>query len=406
MAKDAPKIAHVAWRDGRPRFAPSTTLRAQGYKGEDLKNEKTGKWMTAGEALDWSRNFSRRLETERRKEKLKAGVPREKVINVPVAVSVIRQQYPVSLLFDQFLHAQTNPRFGDLAEKTQTDYRQKSRIIQKHAPDIWQAEAEALTKPICLGLYDTLRTKAGNTSAVGAMTILGVALQWAMDRGRLASMLINPAHKLKMKTPEPRLRIATREELSVLIDTADALGWPEMGDMFTLAVWSGQRQADRLQFTTKGRERGRLIIQQNKTKAIVSMTEANELKKRLDAATKRRTEAGVISPYIILNERTWKPFVADYYRRRFEEVRRHAKKKLPTLADLTDADFRDTSVTWLAMAGCTIPEICAITGHSLKTAHDILKHYLALNQDMADAAITKLANWFDKEKLADDAHHG
>lgn len=401
-----PKIPHVAWRDGRPRFAPSTTLRAKGYKGEDLRNEKTGNWMTAGEALDWSRKFSRQLELERRKQKLKAGVPREKVMQVPVPVKAIRAAYPVSLLFDQFLHPQTNPRFGDLAQKTQDDYRQKSRIIQTHAREIWDAEAEALTKPICLGLYDSLRSKVGNTSAVGAMRILGVALQWAMDRGRLESMVVNPAHKLKMKTPDARLRIATREELRVLVKTADTLGWPEMGDMFTLAVWSGQRQADRIEFTNQGHKRGRLIFQQNKTKARVSILEAPELKKRLEAAAKRRTEAGVISPWVILNERTWKPFPADYYRRRFEEIRNHAKRTLPTVKDLTDQDFRDTAVTWLAMAGCTIPEICAITGHSLKTAHDILKHYLALNQDMADAAITKLTEWFDKEELADDARNG
>lgn len=400
MAKDDLKIPHVSWRDGRPRFNPSKTLRELGYAGEDLRH-KDGRWMTAGEALDWSRKLSSKLELDKRKQRLRAGEPREKVIP-PMPVAAIRPAFPISLLFDEYLSETKNPRFGDLSKKTRDDYRQKSRVIKKHEPDVWNSEAEALTKPICIGIYESLRVKVGNTSAVGAMRILGVALQWAMDRGRLPSMLINPAHKLKMKTPDARLRIATKQELKVLIETADMLNQPEMGDMFTLAVWSGQRQADRLQYTRRGHKRGRIILQQSKTGAIVSIIEAPELKKRMDAAQKRRNEAGVISPWVVLNERDWKPFNGDHYRRRFEEVRRHAKKKLPTLKDLTDQDFRDTAVTWLAMAGCTIPEICAITGHSLKTAHEILRHYLALNAEMADAAIGKLVTWFEGPESDDD----
>jgi hypothetical protein len=34
------------------------------------------------------------------------------------------------------------------------------------------------------------------------------------------------------------------------------------------------------------------------------------------------------------------------------------------LADAWYMDHRDTAVTNLAEAGCTVPEICAISGHS------------------------------------------
>ncbi|MBM7049598.1 MULTISPECIES: hypothetical protein [Rhizobium] len=65
---------------------------------------------------------------------------------------------------------------------------------------------------------------------------------------------------------------------------------------------------------------------------------------------------------------------------------------------ITNQDFRDTAVTWLARAGATIPEICAITGYSFKTANEILKHYLALDEEMADTAIDKLTIWYEKER--------
>ncbi|GCA49270.1 hypothetical protein KGO5_01713 [Sinorhizobium sp. KGO-5] len=388
------KIKHVAWRDGRPRFEPSPTLRKLGYKGEDLKVD--GRWMTAGEALDWSNAFAKQLAGEKRKARMKT-TGRHEPTPVPAAPA-LKHTYPVSQLFEDWLNVKINPEIADRAPRTVDDYRQKSKVFENHLPDVWTAEAEALTKPICKGLYNTLRQKAGIATAVGAMRILGIALQWAMDLGKFPEMHINPAHKLKMKTPPPRIRFATKQEMTVLVETADAMGAHEMGDMFTLAVWSGQRQGDRLEFQHAGREAGRLIFRQGKTKVIVSIPEAPELKKRFTAAQKRRQTAEVISPYVILNEEDWKPFKADRYRRRYEDIRRAAAKQLPSLKTLRDQDFRDTAVTWLAMADCTIPQICSITGHSFKTANDILKHYLALNPELADSAIAKLIIWYDKEE--------
>lgn len=40
-----------------------------------------------------------------------------------------------------------------------------------------------------------------------------------------------------------------------------------------------------------------------------------------------------------------------------------------------------------------IPGICAISGHSERAAGDILKHYLDLTGEMADAAIKKLVEY-------------
>ena len=71
---------------------------------------------------------------------------------------------------------------------------------------------------------------------------------------------------------------------------------------------------------------------------------------------------------------------------------------MPSLADFHDQDLRDTAVTWLALAECTLPEIASITGHSLKTIEEILKHYLGLHPDLARSAIGKLVSWFEDQK--------
>jgi hypothetical protein len=45
----------------------------------------------------------------------------------------------------------------------------------------------------------------------------------------------------------------------------------------------------------------------------------------------------------------------------------------------------------LAAAGCTVPEIAAITGHALKDAETILdRHYLSRDRSLGESAIAKL----------------
>ncbi|WP_331254742.1 tyrosine-type recombinase/integrase [Methylobacterium currus] len=53
-------------------------------------------------------------------------------------------------------------------------------------------------------------------------------------------------------------------------------------------------------------------------------------------------------------------------------------------------DLRGTAVTMLAEAGCTVPEIATITGHSQAHAQRILDRYLARTRTLAESAIAKL----------------
>ncbi|MCF6368306.1 hypothetical protein [Rhizobium halophilum] len=411
-----PKIKYVAWRDGRPRFAPSKTLREQGHQGADLRHED-GRWMSAGEALEWSLQFQRNLRQQAGKAKPRKRTPAA-AIAVPLAPA-----YPLGKLFQEWLHPADNPGIQDLAPKTVTEYRKKENTVRTYLPDAWEAEAEAFTKPIAVGMYDELRKHTGLSQAVGTMRVLGIAFQWAIRKGRVNPEKPNPFHNLGMKTPAPRIRVGSKEEIAQMVAVADRLGRPEIGDMIVLGVWNGQRQADRLNYEIAKRERGRITLRQRKTKAIVSMPEAPAVRQRLAASEERRKQAEVISPYVILDERRWVPLLSFHYAHVFAEIREAAARGLPAtdehpeikpmpsligkpdphnpgaddgaLLALRDQDLRDTAVTWLANSGCTIPEICAITGHSMKTAHDILKHYLAMNPELADSAIAKMIAWYD-----------
>jgi hypothetical protein len=66
---------------------------------------------------------------------------------------------------------------------------------------------------------------------------------------------------------------------------------------------------------------------------------------------------------------------------------------MPSLATFRDQDLRDTAVTWLALADCTKWEIASITGHSLKTIDEILKHYFGAHPELARSGMAKMAAW-------------
>lgn len=410
---DSPKIPHVAWRGGRPRFEPSKTLRAQGYAGKDLRHEN-GEWMTAGQALDWSRTFSRELKHARL-----TTAPRPKpTMPVQKAPAPAPAAYPLSTLFHDWLNPEKHPDIEDLKPKTVYEYRLKAKVLETHAAEVWRAEAEALTKPICKGLYADLRRKVGLSQAVATMRVLGIALEWAIGTREGFRLLVNPAHKLKMRKPDPRVRFATPDEVRHLVATADKMGRTEVGDMIILGVWSGQRQADRLEFELTSRVDGRIIVRQNKTGVIVSLMEAPELTSRIEASAKRRAMAlgeldGIVDleearqrrsrlarvmQRLVIDERRWAPFLKRHYNRIYTDVRTAAAVEMKSVADINDQDLRDTAVTWLAMAGATIPEICSITGHTFGSANEILKHYLARHPEMADSGLAKMIVWHEQKQ--------
>ena len=225
------KIPYVKWRDGRPRFSPGPKLRAAGHVGTDLRHpdggrieparlqpgtRNGGEWFTAGEAMDWSAAFARSL----------AAAPEKPASRTGRRAAVRGARYSVRRLLDEW---QASPAvIEDLAEKTRRDYAKKARVIEQAAPDLWEAEADALDQTILYGLYEDLRQARGLSTANGVIRVLSAAISWGLRRGKFSVLRANPALRLGMKTPAPRVRFATRTELQTQIEVADAVGMPEI----------------------------------------------------------------------------------------------------------------------------------------------------------------------------------
>jgi len=65
---------------------------------------------------------------------------------------------------------------------------------------------------------------------------------------------------------------------------------------------------------------------------------------------------------------------------------------------LNRQDLRRTAVVRLAEADCTVPQIAALTGHSLKQVEGIMEMYFVRTYEMGAAAIAKLEVHQDRLK--------
>lgn len=398
-------IPHVSWRNGRPRFQPSESLRKMGYQGEDLK--VAGEWMTRGQATDWSNKFQKDLKRERRKRDSK-GKPRGKTALLTIAQ-----------MFQDWQNPNINPKFKSkeqtsgkriqkvLSPKTISDYRNKARSFEDHDHELFHSAVLSLDSQIVNGIFIELWEERGLSMAKGMIAVLRAAISWArLHYTELKDF--DPFRGLRLETPEPRVRVASKAEFAKLVETADALGWPEIGDMFFLAVFTGQRQGDRLTMTYTALEERRKAVErelrqqlkQSKRGARVSFKFAKPLLDRLEQNKVRRNAANIESDFIILNEKTWQPFKDDFYRKRFSEMRIKAAKSpgCDSLNNFFEMDFRDTAVTWMSLGGSTLPEIVSVTGHSLQSASTVLQHYLARTPELADRAIDKLTAWYESDE--------
>lgn len=390
------RITHCVWRDGRPRFVPGPALRRIGYRGRDLKHPD-GTWFSLEETRAFADHVVAEVEARRA---AKAGGKRLPPLRDTGLVTVAQ------VVADTFARPefQGRPtvdgkrRRKPLAARTVRWYREMAKVVEADHPELWTAPAAAVTAAVMEKVLEQVERDRGLATARGVRAVLSMC--WTRQALR-HGLRGNPAHAIELPDMEPRLRVGEIAEMKALVAAADAIGRPEIGDSIMLGLLTGQRQNDRLALTGGRVVDGRLVFRQSKTGAVVSILPAPPLVARLEAARARRRGSRVDAPEVIVDERTGRPFKARHYGRVFAEVRAAAvaggegREPCPSLADFRDQDLRDTAVTWLARAGSTVPEIAAITGHTLGSVHTILKHYLGQDVQLSDAAVTRLETWLD-----------
>lgn len=144
-----------------------------------------------------------------------------------------------------------------------------------------------------------------------------------------------------------------------------------------IALYTGQRKGDVLKMAWADVAGNRIAVTQEKTGKRVSIPIHRDLSVILARIPR-------LCPIILTS--TWRrPW---HSKAGFDTSWKEARKAIPELKGLVIHGLRHTAVVRLAEAGCTVPEIMSITGHSQATVERYLH---GVNRDrLASAAILKL----------------
>lgn len=377
------RVPYLKWRNGRPRWEPGPRLRERGWKGRDLKAE-SGAWLPLDQAIQAAQDLNADVAVWR------AGGGQRRRPPAPRKTARTCQH-----LYELW-SSDDNPDFTLLAANTRVDYTSKIGVFLDAFGD---APVASLGPAALKGFWRRVYRERGHAMANAVMRVARAMLSDAVAREWRAD---NPAFKLKLKGTAPRQVLWLPAEVAAGVAAADALGLASIGDYIVTALHSGQRQSDVLDLPVRLFDETRIRLSQFKTRARIDAPMTPALLDRVAAIKTRRWTGATVVDFgqpIILREDG-----ARYDRyslgKAFRRVRAKAAETAPGILDKTLQDLRDTSVTRLALADCTLPEIAAITGHSLVSITRIMRHYLVLQPAMADAAIAKLTAWMTRERIA------
>lgn len=285
-----------------------------------------------------------------------------------------RKKSPTGSLFNLIAEYRASSEFQRRADKTRRDYARYLKLIEEAFGTL---PIEAVEMPKARGKFKAWRDGMSATprTADYAWTILARVLAVAKDNGRIS---VNVCER------GGRLYAADRADI-VWTEDAIAAFMAEasqpLRQALTLALWTGQRQGDLLRLSWTAYDGERINLRQEKTRARVMVPAGTPLRAMLDAMKEARGRATTI-----LTNTRGEPWTQDGFRASWGKAATRAK-----LDDLHFHDLRGTAVTRLALAGCTVPQIAAITGHSQKDAESILQaHYLGGTRELAEQAMVKL----------------
>lgn len=293
------------------------------------------------------------------------------------------------------------------AAKTRDGYDTNMRALE-----FWGGEVpvRVLGPARVQALYAALkaRTPSKARAVVGMLRIL---LEFAIKTEFLPQGSVNAAAKPGLDSAEQTGRVWPFDAVAAFVEAADKLGHHSVGSAVLVNHWLGQRQADVLGLQRNAYRDGRFYIAQRKShgKAKVAVPHSPWVQARVEAELLRQEARGVVGQrHLLLCETTGQPWQKDNFHRAFAAVRAAVAEKWPAFepnhGELVDQEpaamlelqfmhLRHTAVTELAIAGCTVPEIAAITGHTITSVEAILERYLVRTSELAQAATTKrLAN--------------
>jgi integrase len=267
-----------------------------------------------------------------------------------------------------------SPEFSRLAEGTQKEYR---RMLAKAETKFGTMPLAVLEDPRVRGDFldwqEEVAKESGPREADNRLTVVSAMLTWAVRRVRIFHNHVKGFVRLHEVDRSDKLWLP--EHIDAFMKVAPI----EMQRALILALHTGQRQGDLRKLAWSNYDGEGITLRQSKGKNRLYVACTPTLRTMLDGMEREAA--------IILTTKTGRAWQKRYFAEQWDEA-----SKAAGITELHFHDLRGTAVTMLAEAGCSVPEIASITGHSLKSVHTILEKYLSRTKSLAKSAMTKFEN--------------
>lgn len=311
---------------------------------------------------------------------LAAMVEAEKIAPKDVGnVNALIREYLLSLTFEK------------KAASTQREYK---RMLIELEVKFGKLPMCALESPRVRGVFLDYQEEIGRDrprEADNRLSVLSAVFSYAARKGRIKD---NPLAGFE--------RIYSGDRSEMIWTASDIAGFMaaaplELQQAMILALHTGQRYGDLIRLRWSDFKGETISLKQNKTRARVTIHVSQALRRMLDGMERR-------GPYILTRDdgRPWftdgndkelgKQWSAHMVACGLRPEGYAELSKARKAEHLRFNDLRGTAVTLLSEAGNGIPQICAVTGHTLQSATRILEKYLAMTPALSKAAILAFEN--------------
>lgn len=311
---------------------------------------------------------------------LAAMVEAEKIAPKDVGnVNALIRDYLLSLTFEK------------KAASTQREYK---RMLTELEVKFGKLPIRALESPRVRGVFLDYQEEVGRDrprEADNRLSVLSAVFSYAARKGRIKD---NPlAGFERIYSGDRSEMIWTASDIAAFMAAAPL----ELQQAMILALHTGQRYGDLIRLRWSDFKGETISLKQNKTKSRVTIHVSQALRRMLDGMDRR-------GPYILTRDdgRPWftegndkelgKQWSAHMVACGLRPEGYGELSKAAKAEHLRFNDLRGTAVTLLSEAGNGIPQICAVTGHTLQSATRILEKYLAMTPALSKAAILAFEN--------------
>lgn len=319
-----------------------------------------------------------------------------------------------------------SPKFQNRAGKTKKEYRAHIELLR----ELWESvPVTGITRVTVRALHSRFQDRPWQGNAL--IRTLRLVLNYGIRELQMAGLPTNPANHPELYETPPREQIWDQHQIDAFLAAASD-NW-RMRLAIAVLLYTVQRPGDVLALTTPQMWQGPdgrswIRLRQAKTSTAVdvpchAMLAAEIERAEAAAAEERRTsqDRRRIDSVLLLASPTGRPWSYRNFARTWDRVRRRANwrlakaaladrgglppagdKKARTaakaairagmLGDLQRRDLRRTGIVQLAIAGATVPQIAALSGHKVDQVQKILDVYLPRRGEVALGGVERWEN--------------